>query len=324
MPRTAALASSPDTGSRSCRRSASTRPRCTRCSRASRAGSRRPRAHRPARPSTRGAPPPRPHRRSPRAPGRATPPAPTRAAPASPATACDARPADEPRQQSAGCGFSIQGCRSLRHEPKELVMSDDTFPLTLAAAQHGDEAAFTELFRATQPSLLRYLRVVAQADADDLAADTWVQVVRGLRSFTGDEPAAFRAWVLSIGRHRWLDHLRSRRRRRETAMALVPEQPGPVDPIEFVYDLMSTETALDLIRTLPREQAEVLMLRYVADLDVTRTAELLGKKPGAVRVLAHRGLHRLRAALNEVPDQRRQASSETASDAQPGVAEDQV
>ena len=202
-------------------------------------------------------------------------------------------------------------------------MSDDTFPQTLAAAQQGDEAAFTALFRDAQPMLLRYLRVVAQDDADDIAADTWVQVVRGLRSFKAEEPAAFRAWVLSIGRHRWLDHLRSRRRRHETAMASVPEQAGPFDPIELVYELMRTESALDLIRTLPHDQAEVVMLRYVADLDVTRTAELLGKRPGAVRVLAHRGLHRLRDALNGVPDQR-PAASESASEAQPGVAEDQV
>src|SRR4051794_40874464 len=202
-------------------------------------------------------------------------------------------------------------------------MSDDTFPQTLAAAQQGDEAAFTALFRDAQPMLLRYLRVVAQDDADDIAADTWVQVVRGLRSFKAEEPAAFRGWVLSIGRHRWLDHLRSRRRRHETAMASVPEQPGPIDPIEFVYELMSTESALDLIRTLPHDQAEVVMLRYVADLDVTRTAELLGKKPGAVRVLAHRGLFRLREALNAVPDQRRATASESATEGQPGV-EDQV
>ena len=203
-------------------------------------------------------------------------------------------------------------------------MSDDSFPQTLAAAQHGDEAAFTELFRSVQPALLRYLRVVAQGDADDLAADTWVQVVRGLGSFSADEPAAFRAWVLSIGRHRWLDHLRSRRRRHETAMAFVPEQAAPADPMEFVYELMSTESALELIRTLPRDQAEVVMLRYVADLDVTRTAELLGKKPGTVRVLAHRGLYRLRDALNGVPGQRGPAASESAAEGQPGVAEDQV
>ena len=210
-------------------------------------------------------------------------------------------------------------------------MSEHSFPQTLAAAQHGDEFAFTQLFRATQPTLLRYLRLVARDDADDLAADTWVQVVRGLHTFSAEEPAAFRAWVLSIGRHRWLDHLRSRRRRHETSMAFVPEQPAPSDPSEFVYELMSTEAALDLIRTLPRDQAEVVMLRYVADLDVTRTAELLGKQPGAVRVLAHRGLHRLRASLSGVPGQRGRTAepsseerSDLAADDQSDVAADEV
>ncbi|HET7310121.1 MAG TPA: RNA polymerase sigma factor [Mycobacteriales bacterium] len=203
-------------------------------------------------------------------------------------------------------------------------MSDEQFPQTLAAAQDGDESAFTALFRATQPTLLRYLRVVARDEADDLAADTWVQVVRGLRSFSGDDPAAFRAWVLSIGRHRWLDLLRSRRRGREQPMAIVPEQAAPSDPIEFVHDLMTTEAAIQLIRTLPREQAEVVMLRYVADLDVNRTAEILGKQPGAVRVLSHRGLHRLRAALSNVPGQRREEPSQPASDAPPSSAPDQV
>lgn len=203
-------------------------------------------------------------------------------------------------------------------------MSDEPFPQTLVAAQHGDEAAFTELFRATQPILLRYLRVLAKDEADDLAADTWVQVVRGLHAFVGDDPAAFRAWVLAIGRHRWLDLLRSRRRGHEQPMAFVPEQAAPSDPVEFVHELMSTEAALQLIRTLPREQAEVVMLRYVADLDVNRTAELLAKQPGAVRVLAHRGLHRLRAALSEMPGQRRQPASDATSDLPQGPAGDQV
>jgi RNA polymerase sigma-70 factor, ECF subfamily len=189
-------------------------------------------------------------------------------------------------------------------------MTDTSFPTTLAAAQRGDESAFTALFRDTQPTLLRYLRVIARDDADDLAAETWVQVVRGLRSFHADDAAAFRAWVLAIGRHRWLDLLRSRRRHRETPVALVPEQATPVDPVEFVHDLMSTESALTLIRSLPRDQAEVVMLRYVADLDVSRTAEVLGKQPGAVRVLAHRGLHRLRDTLGtDTGTDRRRPSS---------------
>jgi RNA polymerase sigma-70 factor (ECF subfamily) len=176
-------------------------------------------------------------------------------------------------------------------------MADRTFAETLAAAQAGDERAFTELFRATQPAVLRYLRVVAGARHEDLAGETWVQVVRGLKSFSGDEPAAFRAWVLSIARHRWLDEQRARARRPEEPMADIPDQPGRQDAADGAMAVITTESAVSLIARLPRDQAEVVFLRFVADLDVATTAELTGKPAGNVRVLAHRGLKKLRQLL---------------------------
>ena len=177
-------------------------------------------------------------------------------------------------------------------------MTPELFAESLAAAKGGDEVAFTVLFRDVQPAVLRYLRVVAGDRADDLAGETWVQVVRGLAAFTADEPAAFRGWVLSIARHRWLDDQRSRSRRPETPVAYVPDRSDSTDVPAAVDELLSTESALSLIAQLPPDQAEVIMLRVVAGLDVGRTAELLGKQPGAVRVLAHRGLRRLERLLS--------------------------
>jgi RNA polymerase sigma-70 factor, ECF subfamily len=56
---------------------------------------------------------------------------------------------------------------------------------------------------------------------------------------------------------------------------------------------VSTERALLLVASLPPEQAELVMLRVVADLDVAVVAELVGKTPGAVRVAVHRALRML-------------------------------
>lgn len=56
----------------------------------------------------------------------------------------------------------------------------EEFPAVLAAAQQGSEAAFTRLWLDANPALMRYLRVIAPDAAEDVAADTWVQVVRGL------------------------------------------------------------------------------------------------------------------------------------------------
>ena len=172
------------------------------------------------------------------------------------------------------------------------------FPETLAAAQRGDESAFTALFRHTQPAVLRYLRVISRDRAEDLAAETWLQVVRGLETFSGHEAAAFRAWVMSIARHRWLDDQRSRGRRPEVVRFELPEQAATgTDVAEAVDEIVSTEAALELIARLPRDQAEVVTLRFIADLDVATTAALVGKEPGTVRVLAHRGLRRLETIL---------------------------
>lgn len=173
-------------------------------------------------------------------------------------------------------------------------MDPRVFPELLAAAQAGDEGAFTALFRETQPSVLRYLRAVAGQRADDLAAETWLQVVRGLGRFVGDEPAAFRAWVLAIARHRWLDDKRSLARRPESTVDELPDRPSARDVEHEVAEMITTEAAVDLIGRLAPDQAEVVMLRVVADLDSAAVATLVGKTDGAVRVLLHRGLRRLR------------------------------
>jgi RNA polymerase sigma-70 factor, ECF subfamily len=181
------------------------------------------------------------------------------------------------------------------------------FDRLLRAARDGDEAAFTALFRGVQPALLRYLGALtwnlADGTADDVAADTWLQVVRGLDRFRGDEPG-FRAWVFTIARARLTDARRRSDRLpipRDTVAELAG-LPSAVDVEDSVHELFSTESALALLRRLPPAQAEVLLLRYVAGLDVERTARLLGKAPGAVRVTAHRALRRLEQLLGPEED----------------------
>jgi DNA-directed RNA polymerase specialized sigma24 family protein len=87
----------------------------------------------------------------------------------------------------------------------------DGFAAILAAAQEGSETAFSRLWRDANPALLRYLRVIAPAAAEDIAADTWLQVVRGLAGFRGDEQA-WRAWLFTTARRRAVDEGRRRSR----------------------------------------------------------------------------------------------------------------
>jgi RNA polymerase sigma-70 factor (ECF subfamily) len=173
------------------------------------------------------------------------------------------------------------------------------FGLTLADAQAGDQDAFAAIFRDIQPPLLRYLQVIAAGAADDIAGDTWLQVIAGLARFRGDE-RAFRAWVFTIARHRAIDIGRSLARRK-TLLVRLGETDGrqvTADTADVVLEQLSTRAVLAAIGSLPADQAEIIMLRVVAGLDAPSVAELVGKTPGAVRVAAHRGLRRLATQID--------------------------
>jgi RNA polymerase sigma-70 factor, ECF subfamily len=167
------------------------------------------------------------------------------------------------------------------------------FPAVLAAAARGDEEAFGRLWHDLQPRVLRYFTVVSPAAAEDLASETWLGVVRGLGRFEGNEPA-FRAWVFTIARHEVLDwRRRAVRRPPGDPPARLVELAAPDDPAAAAVEGFSTRAALAQIATLPPDQAEAVVLRVVAGLDVGRVAAIMGKRPGTVRVLTHRGLRRL-------------------------------
>lgn len=164
----------------------------------------------------------------------------------------------------------------------------------LEGARDGDEWAIEALFRAFQPQLLGYLRHHAPDMADDLASETWLAAAKGLHRFEGGI-GDFRAWLFTIARHRVIDHYRSQGRRPRQ----VPHDPdrdprAPDDTADLVIgELSSAEAITALTRELSADQAEVVLLRVVADLSVEEVAKIMKRSPGSVRVLQHRALRTL-------------------------------
>jgi RNA polymerase sigma-70 factor (ECF subfamily) len=174
----------------------------------------------------------------------------------------------------------------------------------LAAATRREQWALAVLFRAYQPLLLRYLRAQAPGLADDLASEVWVGVTRGFGRFSGDE-ARFRGWLFTIARRRLTDFRRKAGRRPTDP---VPDErldrPADAgdgrDPASLVITHVAAQQAIDLILTdLSPDQADAVLLRVVAGLEVAEVARIMGRSPGAVRVLCHRALRRLAPRLSE-------------------------
>ena len=164
----------------------------------------------------------------------------------------------------------------------------------------GDEDAFRAVYRSVQPGLVRYLTFLVGVDAEDVAAETWAHVVRDLASFSGSADG-FRGWVSTIGRNRAMDFLRSQARRpvSEVDAEELIGIPGRATTEDEALSLVGTADALDLIASLPPDQAEAVLLRVVVGLDAKAAGRVLGKRPGAVRTAAYRGLKSLHRTISE-------------------------
>jgi RNA polymerase sigma-70 factor (ECF subfamily) len=166
----------------------------------------------------------------------------------------------------------------------------------LCGSRAGDEAAIATLFQALHPQLLRYVRHQAPDVCEDLVAETWLAAARLLPDFEGDV-GDFRALLFSIARRRVVDHYRARARRPVTVELDGAPQPVEPDPAEAVVAALSSDQAVEaLLRGLPPDQAEVVLMRVVGDLSADEVAAVTQRTAGAVRVLQHRALRRLARA----------------------------
>jgi RNA polymerase sigma-70 factor (ECF subfamily) len=170
--------------------------------------------------------------------------------------------------------------------------------LDVRAARAGDEDAFGRLYTAVQPGLLRYLQLLVGKDAEDVASEAWRQIAGDLPSYRG-AGAGFRTWVASVARRRAMAGLRRRSSQSaRTALAGRPEQlPDREDTTPWEVDAAATAAAIALIATLPRYQAEAVLLRVVLGLDAEAIGQVLGKRAGTIRRATHRGLRQLARRL---------------------------
>ena len=178
------------------------------------------------------------------------------------------------------------------------------FDEVLKAAQGNAPWALTWLYESLAPGVTGYLRAQGVRDAEDVASEVFLSVLRRCSSFRGDE-AQFRRWVFTIAHHRIVDSRRWDGRTPEVGSldvgGRVGMEPGrsPAAEDDALRNL-STERVSRLLSTLSDDQRSVLALRVVADLSVQDVAAALDKRPGAVKALQRRALATLRRRFSEV------------------------
>lgn len=173
-----------------------------------------------------------------------------------------------------------------------------SFEATLSAAKDGAEWAWAALYRDLAGAVTGYLASRGARDAEDLASETFLQVARNVHGFDGDE-AAFRSWVFVIAHRRLIDWRRSQSRRPVTLpiSARDGEQSGGDVEAEAI-DRVVTAELQDALEKLTETQRDVLALRIIGHLTLEETADVVGKRVGAVKAAQRRGLVALKEHLD--------------------------
>ena len=149
------------------------------------------------------------------------------------------------------------------------------------------------------PALWRHcLRLTGydRARAEDLVQETLLRAWRH-RSILESPPPAVRTWLMTVSRNLLIDEWRTRRSRRETTMAEVPERGDPVDRTD---QLLQSWVVAEAITKLSADHRAVLLECYYGGRPVAEAAQRLGIPPGTVKSRTHYALRALRLALEEM------------------------
>jgi len=167
---------------------------------------------------------------------------------------------------------------------------------TLAQAAQTDRDAFDALYRRYVTRIYRYCYAHAgnQADAEDLAAQTFLAALEGLPRYRGRGP--FAAWLFGIARRKCADHHRSQYANRNEPLNAAQSLPDPSapDPEQSAH----RNGVLDCVRrALPHlspDRREALTLRFWGGLKGREVAAVMRRSEGAVKMLVSRAVADLR------------------------------
>ncbi|MFG2660953.1 RNA polymerase sigma factor [Streptomyces sp. NPDC048425] len=182
--------------------------------------------------------------------------------------------------------------------PDERDGPDTGDPATdevLLARARWDAAAFEPLVRRHSAALHGYFARRAPGAADDLLAEAWLQAYTARHGFDADRGPA-RAWLFGVARNVLTTHWRRIERQRPGLMS-----GGRDDPWEAVDERLDAAAVaprlLRLLRQLPPEERELLLLVAWEQLTPSEAAAVVGVPAGTARSRLHRARNRLRADL---------------------------
>lgn len=176
-------------------------------------------------------------------------------------------------------------------------MSEIDLTNLLIKAQNGDHQSFAIIYDYFRERLYRFIffRVGHKELAEDLLSDTFVKAWQKLSYL--NSPLAFSGWLYQVAKNNIIDYYRIKKT--TVSIEEVPdtlsEETSPVDSANATVE---QKVLLELMDSLPDEQRQILAFKFFEDLTNQEIAAITGKSEGAIRVIQHRAINKLKQLLN--------------------------
>jgi len=166
-------------------------------------------------------------------------------------------------------------------------------------ARGGDGDAFGRLYDMHVDRVYRhiYYRVDNNADAEDLTQQVFIKAWQAIGRYR-KTASPFLAWLIKISHNLVIDFYRSKKSEIHIDFAIVPTK-HETDPALLVENSFNQQEIRHVINNLKGDQQQVILMRFIEDFSYSEIAAALGKNEGAVRVILHRGLAKLKTILDK-------------------------
>lgn len=175
-------------------------------------------------------------------------------------------------------------------EDYQLPVVDRTMPIHI----YHTRESFSTLYEQTQLVVFRYIYALhgdPREEVEDIWLETYLRAWKGRYRFVGSEAAAL-GWLLKIARHLVIDQ---QRRQKFATTLLTDTLPAPIEdaPEHSLVMKEELQNLTHLLESLPIQQREMLILRYVVGWRVNQIAHYLKMRENTVSVTLQRVLAKL-------------------------------
>lgn len=180
-------------------------------------------------------------------------------------------------------------------------LSSEEIEKLVEKAQNGDTASFAALYDFFVDPIYRYVYFkVKKDDALDLTENIFLKIWENLGSYRrSDGRATFSSWVYRIAHNVVVDHYRTSKEYAELDVNTADDKRHN-DPVQITEQKLGREVLKKAVSKLKRAYQQVILLKYINELENHEIARIINKSEGSVRILKFRALRALKEILENM------------------------